>query len=340
MASKSVYQDFDQTVLKHYGLDSASVYGVLSSTMDSIDPVLCIQDPDLYDNIKTVLSNETLNTTWRSYKRAFILPKCPVSLDRVKSIAKERNIVIVNDYEKADFIISHDSFHERFESSDNIKSTCLLAKLWNYNLVSDTQGRLPIVDNSKMLCIYDNKWSQHVSSWNCTTNCLYDTWLITGMALDIAYRLETGAINGVLDVNTLMHAATSTQEITEEMIELIARMIQSYNDEDHEIVAKLLPTIDRTKNHYLLWKLFQDASKITWKFKRNKDVQYWLNNLEYDYENYSAEKMILKLEKKGQLDNKSFRFLEPICRKEIQIYNRDLYVFQVSVKPKYQEYLK
>ena len=50
--------------------------------------------------------------------------------------------------------------------------------------------------------------------------------------------------------------------------------------------------------------------------------------------------MILKLEKKGQLDNKSFRFLEPICRKEIQIYNRDLYVFNVSVKQKYQEYLK
>ena len=49
---------------------------------------------------------------------------------------------------------------------------------------------------------------------------------------------------------------------------------------------------------------------------------------------------ILKLEEDNLLDSESFKYLEPICRKEIRIHNRDLYVFNVSVKPKYQQYLK
>ena len=36
----------------------------------------------------------------------------------------------------------------------------------------------------------------------------------------------------------------------------------------------------------------------------------------------------------------SFKYLEPIVRREIRISNRDLYVFGVSVKKEYQKYLK
>jgi hypothetical protein len=49
--------------------------------------------------------------------------------------------------------------------------------------------------------------------------------------------------------------------------------------------------------------------------------------------------MILWLEDNKYLNALSFRYLEPIVRREINISNRDLYVFKVSVKKEYQQYL-
>jgi hypothetical protein len=50
--------------------------------------------------------------------------------------------------------------------------------------------------------------------------------------------------------------------------------------------------------------------------------------------------MILWLEEEGKLDTTTFRYLEPIVRREISIHNRDLYTFKVAVKKEYQQYLK
>ena len=50
--------------------------------------------------------------------------------------------------------------------------------------------------------------------------------------------------------------------------------------------------------------------------------------------------MIISLEEKNLLDAKNFRILEPLCRKEINIHNRNLYNFIVQVKPEYKKYLK
>lgn len=341
MASKSVYQDLDQTVLQHFGLGSAPVYGVLSSSnLDTVESVICVQDPDKYSEIETILKNETLSTNWKNYKRAFVLPKCPVSLDRIKAAAKEHNIVIVGDYEKADFIISHDEINESLNNGETIKSTLLLAKLWNYDVVDDTLGRLPIVDSNNLSCIYDDKWTKHVSSWNCTTSNLYDSWMITGMALNIAHSLEIGTLNGVVDIDTFMHSSATMQDATEELVTTIINMITSYSDDDTEIVAKLLPTINLNSHHHLLWLLFKKIDTYLYKFNRNKDVQFWLSSKKYSYERMNAQDLIIRLEQDDLLDNSAFKFLEPICRKDIQIYNRDLYVFNVSVKPKYQQYLK
>ena len=53
-------------------------------------------------------------TALTSYKRAFILPRCPITQDRLKAVAKEKGLTITNDYEKADVIITHDEFFQRF----------------------------------------------------------------------------------------------------------------------------------------------------------------------------------------------------------------------------------
>ena len=54
----------------------------------------------------------------------------------------------------------------------------------------------------------------------------------------------------------------------------------------------------------------------------------------------SAEQMIIWLKENDLLTSNSFRYLEPIVRKDIQIHNRELYVFKCMVKPEFTEYLK
>jgi len=49
--------------------------------------------------------------------------------------------------------------------------------------------------------------------------------------------------------------------------------------------------------------------------------------------------MIQFLEQNSKLCKKSFKYLEPIVRKEIRIENRDLYTFRVEVKPEYKKLL-
>ena len=76
-------------------------------------------------------------------------------------------------------------------------------------------------------------------------------------------------------------------------------------------------------------------------FSRNKDVQYWYDKSNfYDISRRNAQDMIQWLEEEGKLCKQSFRYLEPICRKEIHISNRDLYVFKVQVKKEYLKYMK
>jgi hypothetical protein len=119
-------------------------------------------------------------------------------------------------------------------------------------------------------------------------------------------------------------------------------MLNSYSNDDLSIAAKIIPTIDYTKNYHLLWQLARDCEyKIRNNFNRDKDVQYWLSlSSFYKLANLEAEGMIKWLEKQEKLDKISFKYLEPIVRKEITIRNRELYVFKVSVKPEYLKYLK
>ena len=89
-----------------------------------------------------------------------------------------------------------------------------------------------------------------------------------------------------------------------------------------------------------MWTLANEhASWI--EYKKDKDLKYWYtasNMSEFKY--YSAERMIQYLVENNELSNLYFRYLEPICRKEIHISNRELYVFKVEVKKEYKEYLK
>ena len=340
MASKSVYQSYDTTALNHFGLDSAPYYGVLSSNV--IEQVLVTQDETTFLKIRDILTNSTEDsTTFKTKKKAFVLPKCNVSLDRIKSALKEHGIYVTNDYELADLIITHDDIYERFESGENIKSTVLMAKLWNYQTLESTAGSVLAVDAYAGDVIYDGNLASKVRYYNCITgDSLYDEWMITGMAINLAHKVDSGLM-GTINVDTVIYESANKQVLDETLLEDIQKYLQSYSDEDRAIAAKVIPTIDYLQNYHLLWEFAQNAERYMYHFNRDKDVQYWLEQSDFNrFSRKSAHDMIIWLEKKGKLDSVSFKYLEPTVRKEIHISNRDLYVFKVQVKPEYLKYAK
>jgi hypothetical protein len=345
MASKSVYQEYNTDALDHFGLKTASYYGVVSS--NGVDTVLFTDSETTYDKIKELFKTNTVTgNSFKNKKKAFLLPKSPISLDRVKAACKEHKITITNDYEAADLIISHSDFSQRFEHGETIKSTVMMGKFWNYHTATDSgvpSGNFvdEYIKTSGNEIIIDIKSEDHIRRYNCTNGeSLYDSWMITGMALNLGYKIEIGEID-VIDVETVVSESANKQELTEDLLRTLITQVNSYNEEDQSMAAMILPTIDYTKNHHLLWQFAQECGSRMYNFNRNKDVQYWLSASNFmKMHNMNAESMIQWLEKEELLSSENFRYLEPIVRKEISIYNRDLYVFKVEVKPEYRKYLK
>ena len=128
--------------------------------------------------------------------------------------------------------------------------------------------------------------------------------------------------------------------LDEELLSDLKTQLASYSD-DKALALKIIPTIDYKKNYHLLWQFSQDCNNITYADNRDKDLQYWIDASNFrEFERKSAQDMILWLDEEGKLDKTTFRYLEPIVRKEISIHNRDLYTFKVAVKKEYQKYLK
>jgi hypothetical protein len=345
MANKSVYQDFDTDALAYFDLEQDTIYGVLS-TSGEIDKVLCTQDQTTYEKINTILTVPTEDDqTFRTKKKAFILPKCTVSQDRIKAALKEHGITVTNDYELADLIIGHEDIStDRLENAENIPSTIMMNKLWNYET---TKGRYTAthpkeiaIYNSGLEVILTPKLTESVRYYDLDIeDSLYDSWMLTGMAINLAHIIDTTDVS-VIDPETVLHASASKMVLDEQLLSDLKTQLNSYGD-DKALALKIVPTIDYKKNYHLLWEFAQDCGNITYADTRDKDLKYWLDVSNFrKFERKSAQDMILWLDSKDKLDKVSFRYLEPIVRKEISIHNRDLYTFKVAVKKEYQQYLK
>lgn len=346
MANKSVYQDFDTDAVQHFGLEAAPSYGVASNT--EVNTVLLTEDQTTYEKIGKIITTDTVDsTTFKACKKAFLLPRSPVSIDRVRAACKEHNIVLTNDYELADLLLTHDDIKERCEHGETIKSTLMLAKLWNYESFDDGNSAYSSSnvthEYSKTTgnpVIYHDKIRDTVNRNNLSVlESIYDQWLITGLAVNLAYKIDMGTLS-VIDVDTVVCESANKQELTEDVLKDLINQMKTTGD-DLAIAGMMLPTIDYTKNYHLLWELAKQTEYKMYHFNRNKDIQYWVDKSNYDlFTRKSAQDMILWLEQEEKLDAVSFRYLEPLVRKEISIHNRDLYVFKVEVKPEYRKYLK
>ncbi len=344
MANKSVYQEFDTDALTHFGLEGDTIYGVLS-TSSEINKVLCTQDETTYSKIHSILTVPTEDSiTFTTKKKAFISPKCTVSQDRLKAALKEHGITVTNDYTLADLIVGHDNITSyTSENGSNIPSTLMMNKLWNYET---TKGRYNAT-HPKEIAIYNSglevlitpKITDSIRYYTLDIeSSLYDQWLLTGMAVNLAYLIDTTGAS-VVDPQTVLSNSATKMILDEELLKDLTAQLDA-RGEDKLLALKIIPTIDYTKNYHLLWQFAQDCGSITYANNRDKDLNYWISESKFSlFERKSAEHMILWLEKEDKLDKISFRYLEPIVRKEISIINRNLYTFTVSVKKEYLKYL-
>jgi len=344
MANKSVYQNYDVDALKHFGLDNDPTHGVIVGSEEK--DVLLTQDGTTFQKIRDTLSDPTeTSTTFITKKKAFILPKCDVSQDRLKAALKEHGIKVTNDYTQADLIVGHNEIAGSFNNGENIQSTVLLAKLWNYELATGYSRRgnsaiiANLLDNTANGIIVTPKITDNIRNWDLTIEKnLYDQWMITGMAINLAYIIETTNVS-VVDPETILCSSANKLILDEELLTDITRQLNG-SKEDVMLAAKIIPTIDYSQNFHFLWQFAQNNNHVVYSFNQDKDMQYWIKESNFiRFSNASAQDMILWLERKDKLDKISFRYLEPTVRREISIHNRDLYVFQVSVKKEYQKYL-
>lgn len=347
MANKSVYQSFDTTALNYYDLAGAPLIGVLVGSV--VEDVLCTQDQTTYEKITRSLSVPTESgSTFVTKKKAFILPRCKVSQDRLKAALKEHGIIVTNDYTKADLIVGHEGIEKRFENAEPIMTSIMLAKLWNYETTDGATSSLTSFSTNPINqlikkhgnVILTSKITENIRYYNFNIiNSLYDEWMITGMALNLAHIIDTTEVS-VIDAETVLHSSSTKMIMDEELLVDLKKQLNAYGDENKAMAAKIIPCIDYTKNYHLLWQFAQDCENIMWNYNRDKDIQFWLKESNFDkFTRLSAQSMILWLEKKEELCQTTFKYLEPIVRQEIRIENRDLYTFKVSVKKEYLQYL-
>ena len=343
MASKNIHQsEITPESLTDLGFIDEVTVGLMMNNLD-IENLHLSESESQYSKIKDLLTTETI-TDLKTVKRAFVLPMHNVSTDRLKAALKEHKISVTNDYEKADFIVPHTNFHDHYSQVDHIPQTKLMFKLTNGYFSNDHRqavtdynaetGNNVILDKRSLADQY-----QHNIDY---TSAPYDSFIFSKMSIALATMIEAGEID-VIETDTILNQSANRVPMTKELMEDLLKMIDDYNasTEEYEMAGKIIPTIDPTGEPYLLYEYADFLNRKAYHYTRNKDVQYWLDK--YDINSLSqcnAERAIKYFEEKGQLDSRCFRALEVLCRKEIQISNRELYTFKVQVKPEYRKYMQ
>lgn len=275
---------------------------------------------DLYDKI----TKETLNTTTPGDKY-FFLPGASYSQSRIKELCKQSKVVITNNIEDANVVVSNeDCFISVRYSPENIKS---------YHIgYEDVFG---LVDSGNGI-----KQLRKRTSWREDTVEPSYRSVVTPLMLITAYHIEhTG--KHVMSFDTFVKNSSSQviTPITEEMVETISQMVFSGNTDDKKLAANLLVNIDATKNKHFLWRLFKKTSIYLPNIdNKNKDFKQWIEQSDYSKINdIKAEHMIKILEKEETLTYDQFVYLEKFARQEVQIYHRSMYSFEVKLKPEWRE---
>ena len=331
---KKINQAYNNDALESFGLEAEPQHGVWLNS--SLDDVIITDNVDIYNNIKDTLSNELKNIDLllkrKTYKKAFILPSSGVTQVRMKEACKEHDLVITNNIDKADLIITNYDFDDDFSNSEKISSRKLMYTLKNYYSYQNTTLNYL---KSKNPILFTSDLGNHSDFSN--DESIWDGYALPGLAVNAAYRIKSGEC-AVIHEDTVLNCSGNLTELTEDLLDEIKTWINS-DSENMNLVGAIMPTIDYSKRPHLLWELSNIIHHHLWHFNRNKDVQHWLDRSNVaDLYHRSAENMIEYLENNDTLTAEGFKYLEPYARKEISIHNRGLYVFKVQVKQKYRKF--
>ncbi len=334
--------------LEDFGLEGQPVYQVaLSRQSWDMGQAIFSDMNNTYKVMRDMFQNEIDVVDLTQYKKAFIIPGCPVSLPRLKEALREHKITVTNDCNAADFFITHDNYGQFHTDGESIRTNSMLFRMTNYEAMdisaslnlADKQGE-PNVDPNINI-VFDDKMADTYSRNSIDYDQdLYEAYVFTPLAIQIAYRIRHEQIP-VIYAETCLNESANKTILDQQLMDDIIRMIRDGSSEEQEMVKKIVPAIDYRKKKHLIWKLAKECNGYMYRFNRDKDMNYWMDKSNFNsYGRKDAQDMIKALEKEECLDSESFRYLEPIVRKEISINNRELYTFKVQVKEEYRKYLK
>ena len=351
--SKELHKDvrsMTQTVT-NLGLSSTDINGMICSRDSSKRTTVIVSDcGDAWETHKDWVTGDK-ETPLRNMngKKAFILPGSSISADRMKQELGEHSIKITNKVADADVFITNSDAYEELDHNDNLPMRKIMFKVNNGYSITE-------FETCETLCDAMNDWMEqeqvaHVINdpgmWERLNSSLsyseydslpYDCYVYTGMGLEILEKIRNGA--ETVHEDRVLRESPNMQPLTDELLETIVAMYRS-GDDDKELLVKILPTIQSDVNHHLIWKMCQEISHYRIS-SRNKDFSHWVDDIRFDwYQRLSAEEFIQTHDENETLTPVGFKYMEPLCRQDIYISNRDLYVFKVEIKPEYREkYLK
>tara|TARA_R100001440_G_scaffold26444_1_gene43071 strand:- start:1017 stop:2090 length:1074 start_codon:yes stop_codon:yes gene_type:complete len=338
-------------IVSSLGIASTDINGMIcSGDALSYTTVLVSEDETSYIKHQEILEGDT-ETPIINYKnkKAFIIPGSSITADKLKMELKEHDIKITNDIDQADVFITN-VMSSQTVNDHNIPLRAVMFNIENgYSITEFEQGERKcdlintwMNDENIEHVIWDNRRSEVLGTYlgSCEYDSLpYNTYVYTGMALKILDRIVNDGCETITG-DRVVDESPNQQILTKSLLDTCLQMYDA-GGEDRAMLEKILPTIRTDVNHHLLWKLHGTIQEYHFN-SRNKDIKYWFNKSQHSwYSRMNAETFVKQHDEDGTLTSEGFKYMEPIIRKEIQIYNRELYVFTVRIKPEYEKkYLK
>ena len=248
--------------LEDFGLDGQPVYQVALSrqSFDMGQAIFCDLN-NTYKVFKRYFNDEIDVVDLTQYKKAFVLPGCPVSLPRLKEALREHGITVTSDWNVADFFVTHDNYGQFHTDGESIRTNSILFKIHNYEAM-DINTSINLADrheepnvDPQINIIFDDKMAETYSRNSLDYDAdLYEAYVFTPLAIQIAYRIRHEQIP-VIYAETCLNESANKTVMDEQLMNDLIRMIKDGGAEENEMVKKIMTAIDYRKKKHLIWKL-------------------------------------------------------------------------------------
>jgi len=318
----------DQTIVD-LDLINENIFYVGQSSNSTELGNIYISDKDIIDDyINHNNISNGIDLTLYKDKKCYIMPGNSVTGQRTSEFLKTFDITVTNDSSKADIFIFNKRCDKTWDEEFN-KNCCFYETNCTFSYTVEEDSNRAFIDFNLDLYKYENEIYGHKEYTNRYNYAIGGTALnILASGKKVIYEecLRDKMRNLVMD---------------QDVYESLSAALNSNRDEDQSMVAKVIPTIDITKNQHLVFKfLFEHQYKLLYGFNRDKDVQSFnSDNYVNKFSESNSSYLIRMFDQEDKLTKEGFRFLERNARSRIEIYNKEIYSFTVKVKEEYKKYL-